>query len=113
MGKVLILEDEALISMSLHDVLSDHGFQPVVTRSLDAALALAAAERFDAAVVNWRIGDETAERLVDKLEKSATAIVVLSTSGAKALKERLRHPVFDKPNALSDIVAEIKQLLAK
>jgi DNA-binding response OmpR family regulator len=114
MVKVLILEDEALISMTLQDVLADHGFQPTVARSLSDALQIIRTQSFDAAILNWRIGEETAEHLIHELEMTATAIVVLTTGGADALKARLaKHSVLDKPHILNDIVAEIKRLLAE
>src|ERR1700757_478560 len=55
--RILVVEDEMLVSMLLVDALGDHGYQVVGPASrVDTAVVLAATESFDAALLDLNIG---------------------------------------------------------
>lgn len=69
--RVLVVEDEALIAMALEDILLDLGCEVVGPAStVEAALALAASEQLDGALLDINVRGKliypVAERLIDR-----------------------------------------------
>ena len=54
---ILLAEDDALQAIDLFDILADEGATAIVTVSeLDEALRVARSHRFDAAILDYRVG---------------------------------------------------------
>lgn len=97
---VLLLEDDALISIDTEDMLLSLGVRQVhVAHSLDAAQAILERERVDVAVLDLVIGQHRAEGFAASL--AAARIPIVFASGMRdsaSLPEALRAvPTVDKP----------------
>jgi DNA-binding NtrC family response regulator len=97
---VLLLEDDALISIDTEDMLLSLGVRQVhVAHSLDAAQAILERERVDVAVLDLVIGRHRAEGFAASL--AAARIPIVFASGMRdsaSLPEALRAvPTVDKP----------------
>jgi DNA-binding NtrC family response regulator len=74
---VLIIEDEALIALSVESFLQDAGAAVVIANSI--ALAQSALDKgipFDAAVVDLRLADGNASPLIQVLSERGIAVVI-------------------------------------
>jgi DNA-binding NtrC family response regulator len=97
---VLLLEDDALISIDTEDMLLSLGVRQVhAAHSLDAAQAILERERVDVAVLDLVIGQHRAEGFAASL--AAARIPIVFASGMRdsaSLPEALRAvPTVDKP----------------
>lgn len=98
--RVLLLEDDALISIDAEEMLQSLGVGQVhVAHTLDEARAIAARERLDVAVLDLVIGHERCEAFAGDLLSSRVPIVFASGMRDDAsLPEALRAaPTVDKP----------------
>jgi DNA-binding NtrC family response regulator len=110
---VLIIEDEALIAMSVEFCLQDAG-AAVVKIANSIALAQSALDEgipFDAAVVDLHLADGNASSLVQAL--SARGIAVVITTGDLACRSQPAHSkaitVLQKPHTESDLINAIQK----
>lgn len=82
--RVLIAEDEALVSMMLEEMLEDLGCETVGTHAtLSSALAATREDDFDVALIDMNLCGESAEPIVAEL--SSRGIPFAIASGADAL----------------------------
>lgn len=110
--RILIVEDEVLISMVLEDVLDMLGHQVVGTPSTyveaDAAIA---AGGFDVAILDVHLGHDPVFPLADKLRHAGTAIIFATGSHRDSLPPRFAGaPVLEKPYALDAVETALGQL---
>ena len=92
--RVLIVEDSTLIAMDLEDILKNCGCQIVgPLSSLEQALQALGREAFDVAVVDYRLGNCTAGRLLNALNDRSIpfAHVALVQKEAKSVRSILAH----------------------
>jgi len=118
--RVLLVEDEALISMMIEDVLTDAGC--AVTAAYDGRAALDAAAHlgsygFDAAVVDLRLPDMSGEEIVVRLRAawpSLPVLVVTGLSSASVAGLAMGSPtiVLHKPFGSAKLVEAVKELIA-
>lgn len=107
-ARILLLEDDALISLDAEDMLLGLGAARIFTaHTLAEAEAILGSEPVDAAVLDVRIGADRCDDLARKLTARAVPFVFASGYGDRsALPEDMRHlPTVDKPysaEALSD-----------
>ena len=97
--RVLVVEDEMMISMLLEDMLSDIGCTPVgPAKKLERALRLVENAGFDVAILDVNLdGDETYP-IADALEARAIPFVFASGYSADRLREKYRSiPSLQKP----------------
>jgi len=85
--RVLVAEDETLVSMMLEEMLEDLGCETVGTHAtLESALVASRADDFDVALIDMNLCGESAEPIVAEL--SARAIPFAIASGADAALTR-------------------------
>lgn len=114
--RILLLEDDALISIDAEDMLMSLGAGAVlVVHSLADAAALVGRERIDAAVLDVRIGSGRSDELaVDLLTRG---IPFIFTSGYGAACEVAPGaeavPVVGKPYTAETLVAAFADLSAR
>ena len=77
---ILVVEDEPLISMDISSALEDAGAAVQVASCVDEALFLADEQTFDGAVIDFSLGDRTAQSLCDVLVSSGVPIVIYTGS---------------------------------
>jgi CheY-like chemotaxis protein len=89
--RVLIVEDEAAISMLIEDMLLDLGIEIVGPASrLDPALQLAREAEFDAAILDINIGGVQSYPVADVLLSRGIPAIFATGYGSSVLPERFR-----------------------
>jgi CheY-like chemotaxis protein len=102
---VLVLEDEALVSMMVEDIVRDLGVETVhVLADVAAAKSLLEAVEVDCAILDVRVRDGDCSQIADMLLLRGTPLVFSTGSGADSLPMRHRHlPRISKPFADDDL----------
>jgi DNA-binding NtrC family response regulator len=97
--RVLIVEDEAAISILMEDMLSDLGIEIVGPASrLDPALQLAHEADLDAAIVDINIGGVQSYPAADALCSRGIPVIFATGYGSSVLPERFKScPILQKP----------------
>jgi DNA-binding NtrC family response regulator len=106
--RVLVVEDEMMVSMLLEDMLADIGYTPVgpATR-VESALKLIEEGGFDIAILDVNLNGEESYPVADAL--TARAIPFVFASGYNGLRQKYRSiPSLQKPFRQSDL----EQILA-
>jgi CheY-like chemotaxis protein len=113
--RVLIVEDEALIAMLIEDMLSELGCEAVgpATR-LDRALAMAATESLDLAVLDVNLGSEQSFPVAEVLQKRGIPFVFATGYGSKGLDSRFeRNITLKKPFEAHQLEQALAQVLSR
>ncbi|MFT3973008.1 MAG: response regulator [Amaricoccus sp.] len=100
LGDILLLEDDALISLDTEDMLLSLGATRVhVAHSLDEAEVIVSRQKLDAAVLDLVIGSRHSEELARRLvERSMPVIFASGYDDVGAIAEGLEHvPTVRKP----------------
>ena len=115
-GSVLLVEDSLIIAMDAEDILARLGAERVVTvASLAQAQAEIARERFDAAVLDVNLGQETSLPIADEL-RAAGVPWIFATGYGEQLQLPPVHqgtPVIQKPYTLTSVGEGLRQALAR
>ncbi len=103
--KILVVEDEAAISLLLEDMLLDFGCEVVGPAGrLAAALDLAATETFDLAILDVNVAGEPIYPVAEALEQRKVPFVFSTGYGSGGIKDVYRNrPVVQKPFAQNDL----------
>jgi PAS domain S-box-containing protein len=99
--KLLLVEDEALIGILIHDMLIDWGFEPSepYTHLADAISALDE-NRFDGAILDMNLNGTPVYPLAELLEARSIPFVFLTGYGQHTVDKRFAsYPVLQKPVA--------------
>src|SRR3712207_2012089 len=87
--RVLFVEDEAIVSMLIEDMLLDLGVEVVGPASrIDEAMALARDAEVEAAVLDINIGGQLTYPVADILRARGIPVIFATGYGAAALPER-------------------------
>lgn len=97
--RVLLVEDESLISMLAEDILEEAGCEVMSAMRLDEALQLAASERFDVAVLDINLGGgQTSYPIARLLTERSMPFAFASGYGHQALSTDFKnHVMVQKP----------------
>lgn len=113
--RVLLVEDEMLVSMLIEDVLADH--QCVIVGPFDripTALAAAQTEPLDLAVLDVNVAGVKVYPVAEELARRRIPFLLLSGYGANAIPpDRPDWHVCLKPFRSSDLVAMLTQELER
>ena len=105
--RVLVVEDEALVSMLLEDMLADHGCEVVAAASrISQALEMIADDAvvFDAAILDVNLGGEPIFPVAEALAAQGTPFVFATGYGASGLPDAWRsRPTLQKPFSHDDV----------
>jgi CheY-like chemotaxis protein len=105
--RVLVVEDEALVSMLLEDMLADHGCEVAATASrVNQALDLVAdpSLAFDAAILDVNLGGDPIFPVAEALAQRGAPFVFATGYGAGGLPESWRdRPTLQKPFSHHDV----------
>lgn len=103
--RILIVEDETLVSMVIEEALKDLGCDivgPVATR--DKALALAKAETLDGALLDVNLGGEPVYPVADALTSRGIPFAFVTGYGQSGIADRYATmPTLMKPFQLSTV----------
>ena len=97
--RVLFVEDEAMVSMLIEDMLVDLGVEVVGPAArIDQALTLAREAEVEAAVLDINIGGHFTYPVADILQARGIPVIFATGYGAATLPERFRGtPTLQKP----------------
>ena len=112
--RVLVVEDEAFIGMTIEDVLLDFGYSVVgPIENLEAAIFLAATEKIDVAVVDINISGQVADAVADKLIERR--IPFLFVSGYEKMRgaRYASIPFLRKPFTPDDLHDAVERVLRR
>lgn len=103
--RILVVEDEAAISLLLEDMLLDFGCEVVGPAGrLAAALDLAARETLDLAILDVNVAGESIYPVAEALVQRNVPFVFSTGYGSAGIKDSYRdRPVVQKPFAQSDL----------
>lgn len=110
--RLLIVEDEMMVSMLLEDMLHDMGHEVVgpVTK-LEAAVEKAAVADIDGAVLDLNLNGVNTYPVADVLQKRGIPFIFATGYGSSALVERYRGvPTLQKPFLRSEMEAALRTM---
>lgn len=110
LGDILLLEDDALISLDTEDILLSLGAERVhVAHNLDQADAIVSRQKLDAAVLDLVIGSHRSEALARRLVELSMPVIFASGYGdIGAIAEGLEDvPTVRKPYSAQALQAAL------
>ena len=113
--RVLVVEDEMMVLMTIEDMLSDLGCTMIcVASTVAAALKLLSdTARFDMAMLDVNLGNETSYRVADVLVGCGTPFLFATGYGESRVDARFGgRPVIRKPYGDADFRSAITRLMA-
>ena len=110
MPRILIVEDEPLIAMTLEDMLDELGYEVAGTASrVDEALALIGRDMPDGAVLDVNLGREKIDPVADLLQKHNCPFIFATGDGRAGLPvAHEKRPFVAKPFRLLDLEQALK-----
>ena len=111
--RVLVVEDEMIVLMNIEGALADMGCTAVsAAATVDDALALLEAERFDVAILDVNLGDQASFRVAEALALRSIPFVFATGYGEHGIEERFGdRPVLRKPYSDEKLGAALASLL--
>jgi CheY-like chemotaxis protein len=108
--RVLIVEDEVLVSILIEEALANLGFEvAAVADSLEEALAHAEAGNFDCAILDVHVQGKDVFPVAEALEARGLPFVFATGDGQSGVPDKYRgRPVLQKPF----MVPELERALA-
>ncbi|HEX2554744.1 MAG TPA: response regulator [Microvirga sp.] len=112
--RVLFVEDEAMVSMLIEDMLLDLGVEVVgPAAKLEEALHLARSADIEAALLDINIGGQFTYPVADILAERGIPVIFATGYGSSALPDRFRGtPTLHKPFDLRGFAAVVEAALA-
>lgn len=110
---MLVVEDEMMVLINIESALADLGCVAVsVAATVDDALALVEAERFDVAMLDVNLGGEPSYRVADALALRSISFVFSTGYGEHGIEARFGdRPVLRKPYSDRQLGAALAGLL--
>jgi len=112
---VLVVEDEAIISFLLEDMLSELGARDVRTAAnVSSALAMIDAQKPDFAVLDVNLGGERAYPIAERLESEGVPFVFTTGYGKSGLDPRwAAKAVVQKPFTAAIMSDTLRSMLGR
>jgi CheY-like chemotaxis protein len=109
--RVLVVEDEAAISLLLEDMLLDFGCEVVgPSARLAAALEAVEKEKVDIAILDVNVAGESIYPVAEALQARSIPFVFSTGYGSQGIKDSFRdRPVLQKPFAQHDLKQKLLQ----
>ena len=111
-SRLLVAEDDWLVSMALQEMLTELGFAVAGTAS-DIASALESIQQsnFDAAILDYWLHGQPIDPVADALMAKSIPFAIASGLGINDIAPRLRHmPFLAKPYLFDDVSRVLAQL---
>jgi CheY-like chemotaxis protein len=113
--RILIVEDEMLVLMSIEDMLADLGCESVAAAAtVDQAVGLIHAQVFDAAMLDINLNGTKSFPVADKLAALGVPFFFSTAYSAQALRDGYHdRPLLKKPIRYEALVEVFTRLLAQ
>lgn len=111
--RILVAEDETIVSMLIEDLLSDMGYEVVGPAArVPRALSLAENESLDGAILDVNLAGQMTYPVADILAARNVPFIFLTGYGAPGLPETFRaRPILDKPFSPDQLRAALRTIL--
>jgi CheY-like chemotaxis protein len=111
--RVFVVEDEALLSMAMQDMLADLDCEVVGTAArLETALELAQSLAFDLAVLDVNLGGQRVDPVADIIAARGLPVVFVTGYGKNGAPRHVAGPVLEKPYELVNLKKAFSAALA-
>ena len=108
--RILVVEDEMLLSLTLKDMLAELGCSSVTTtETTEKALSLIAEKGFDAAILDMNLKGESSRSVAEALAARNVPFVV--TTGNRLMWDGFDVPVLRKPFKYAELAEVLTGLL--
>lgn len=113
--RLLLVEDEALVAMLVHDVISDAGAVVVCAApNVDAAILVLDTETLDGAILDVNLSGELVDPVAHELIARNIPFVFLTGYGRSGVADRFPDAtVVTKPFEDAQLLAAVKRALLK
>ena len=110
--RILVIEDEFLIGLEIHTLLTEAGFEVVgPAATVPAALKHISEGNFDAALVDANLGGDTVEGVTAALADRGTPFVLVSGYSRRSLPPQLANaPLIQKPFDSPTVIDAVQKL---
>jgi len=110
--RILVVEDEPIIAFALEDMLIEDGADVIAVGSLQDGLANARDERFDFAILDINLGDESGLDIARKLVEKGVPFIFTTGYGEDTLAADgyPDAPVASKPYNAESIAEALSKL---
>jgi CheY-like chemotaxis protein len=111
--RILAVEDDMLIRLTLEDMLAELGCEAVSTAgTIDQALDLIDVRVFDAATLDVNLGGVSSYAVADALAARGVPFAFVTGYGAKFLRDGYQErPILKKPFAFEDLSRALTNLI--
>lgn len=115
MGRVYIVEDEALVAMLIEDMVTALGHEVVgMAKSLDEAVSTARELDCDLAILDINLNGQKSFPVAQALADRGIPFLFASGYGAAGLEQGfLDRPILSKPFSLSQLDKQLQQHLGR
>ena len=115
MPRILIVEDEMLVSMMLEDALPEFGFAVAgVASRLGEAMDYVRTGAFDAALLDVQLDGHPVFPVADVLIEKGIPFLFATGYGGSGLPETYRsHPALQKPFIIDDLATALRHLFKR
>ncbi len=113
--RLLLVEDEALVAMLVHDIISDAGAMVVCAApNVDAAISVLDTESVDGAILDVNLSGELVDPVADELIARNIPFVFLTGYGRSGIADRFPDAiVVTKPFEDAQLLAAVNRVLLK
>ena len=110
--RVLYLEDDAIISMSLVEALQNAGAIVYDRATIDGALSALQSGMYDVALLDVNVGGQMSYEVARAAEARGIPIVLVTGYGQEGWPPEMQHHVMcQKPFTLADLIRAINRAL--
>jgi len=115
--RVLVVDDEPLIRWAASSTLSDAGFLVIEAPNVAGALHVVDTTAVDLALLDFRLGDGEATRVLEALQRVQPAcrcivMTAFRTPELTACADRDGVTVLDKPFGMPDLLGQVAAIMA-
>ncbi len=112
MQTILVAEDDAVMHRSLAELFELEGYEVICVKTLGEAMELVAARVIDGAVIDWRLGPECSDTLLEHLVERGIATVLLSAHPeARSVADEFGVPCVHKPFVVDQLLGIVSGVL--
>ena len=113
--RILVVEDEMLVLMSIEDMLADLGCKSVTAAAtVDQAVAFIDAQVFDAAMLDMNLNGTKSFPIADKLAELGVPFIFATGYSAQDMRDGYGdRPLLKKPIRYTELAGVFASLLAR